>query len=51
MVWKNVRHVMVEDETTSSASCRSVLEPVGTYHPEERGPMPVSRSCSEIRSP
>jgi CBS domain-containing protein len=46
MVWKNVRHVMVEDDTNrlvGMVSQRKLLSLVGTYHPEERNdPMPVS---------
>jgi CBS domain-containing protein len=46
MVWKNVRHVMVEDDTNrlvGMVSQRKLLSLVGTYHPEERDdPMPVS---------
>jgi CBS domain-containing protein/gamma-glutamyl:cysteine ligase YbdK (ATP-grasp superfamily) len=46
MVWKNVRHVMVEDSENrlvGLVSQRKLLGLVGTYHPEERDdPMPVS---------
>jgi CBS domain-containing protein/gamma-glutamyl:cysteine ligase YbdK (ATP-grasp superfamily) len=46
MVWKNVRHVMVEDDSNrlvGLVSQRKLLGLVGTYHPEERDdPMPVS---------
>jgi CBS domain-containing protein len=46
MVWKNVRHVMVEDaenRLVGLVSQRKLLGLVGTYHPEERDdPMPVS---------
>jgi CBS domain-containing protein len=46
MVWKNIRHVMVEDDTNrlvGLVSQRKLLGLVGTYHPEERDdPMPVS---------
>ena len=46
MVWKNIRHVMVEDDENrlvGLVSQRKLLSLVGTYHPEERDdPMPVS---------
>ena len=46
MVWKNIRHVMVEDaenRLVGLVSQRKLLNLVGTYHPEERDdPMPVS---------
>ena len=46
MVWKNIRHVMVEDaenRLVGLVSQRKLLSLVGTYHPEERDdPMPVS---------
>ncbi len=46
MVWKNIRHVMVEDDENrlvGLVSQRKLLGLVGTYHPEDRSdPMPVS---------
>lgn len=46
MVWKNIRHVMVENDENGLVglvSQRKLLSLVGTYHPEERDdPMPVS---------
>jgi len=46
MVWKKIRHVMVEDadnRLVGMVSQRRLLNLVGTYHPEERNdPMPVS---------
>ncbi|MEJ2583431.1 MAG: CBS domain-containing protein [Acidobacteriota bacterium] len=46
MVWKNIRHVMVEDDENrlvGMVSQRKLLSLIGTYHPEEReDPMPVS---------
>jgi CBS domain-containing protein len=46
MVWKNIRHVIVEDaenRLVGLVSQRKLLSLVGTYHPEELDdPMPVS---------
>ena len=46
MVWNNIRHVMVEDDTNrlvGLVSQRKLVSLVGTYHPELMdGPLPVS---------